>query len=342
MHIQENVSLSSYSTMKLGGPARWLAEAASKDDAQELYKFATDKNIPFLIIGQGSNIVWRDEGFAGLIIVNKILGREVLSDDSSGVTIRVGAGENWDEVVGRAVDNGWSGIEFLSKIPGTAGAAPVQNIGAYGAELSETLVEVEAYDTQTDSFGSILNEACQFSYRNSRFKSKDKNRFMITGIILRLKKSLPEPPFYESLTKYFEEHGVTNYTPTSVREAVTAIRAVKLPDPSVVANNGSFFTNPFVNKEHFEKLKESYPDIKGWPTPEGKVKLAAGWLVEQAGFKGIHDQDTGMATWQDQALVLVNEHGRKTADLLAFKQKVVFKVDELFGVVLEQEPELLP
>lgn len=342
MNIQENVDLSSHSTMRLGGKARYLSEVSAEEAIQELVEWAKAKQIPFLMIGDGSNIVWRDEGFPGLIIVNRLRGRKIINEDGTGATISVAGGENWDEVVAWTVEKGLSGIEFLSRIPGTVGAAPVQNIGAYGAELADTLVEVEAFDTENMAFGGIAKEACGFAYRTSRFKGADKGRFLITGIVLRLNKTQPIPPFYESLQAYFDEHQVTDYNRETVRAAVTAIRAVKLPDPSVVNNNGSFFTNPIISTEQFEKLKSKFPDIKGWPTSDGRTKVSAGWLIEKAGFKGVHDQETGMATWPAQSLVLINEHARRTADLLAFKQKIVFKVDELFGIVLEQEPELLP
>ncbi|MEX2006891.1 MAG: UDP-N-acetylmuramate dehydrogenase [Candidatus Saccharimonadales bacterium] len=341
MNIQENVSLANYSTMRLGGQARWLAEAKDDDDVKALVTFAKQKNTPHIMIGQGSNIVWRDEGFPGLIIVNCILGRKIISQDEAGATLRVGGGEDWDDIVAWTLEKGLSGLEFLSRIPGTAGGAPVQNIGAYGAELSETLVEVEAYDTKTEAFGGIAKDACGFGYRTSRFKTTDKGRFLITGIVLSLGKTQPAPPFYESLQDYFDEHGITKYTGEIVRQAVTAIRAVKLPDPSLVHNNGSFFTNPIIEPGKFEQLKKQFPEIKSWPYGD-KIKLSAGWLIEQAGFKDFHDNQTGMATWEGSALVMVNEQARRTADLLEFKQKIVFKVDELFDIVLEQEPELLP
>jgi UDP-N-acetylmuramate dehydrogenase len=341
VNIQENVSLANYSTMRLGGQARYLAEVSSSDELQELIDWAEKQQVGFMMIGQGSNIVWRDEGYPGLIIIDRIKGREVLSEDDQSATIHICSGENWDEAVAWTVEKDLSGIEFLSKIPGTVGAAPVQNIGAYGAEIAQTLIEVEAYDTQTQAFGSIAKQASGFGYRTSRFKTTDKGRFLITGITLKLHKTQPQPPFYESLEIYFKEHGITEFTPAILRKAVTEIRKIKLPDPSVVSNNGSFFTNPIVDKSKFESLQAQYPDIKGWPYQD-KIKLSAGWLVEQAGFKNFHDEPTGMATWQGSALVLVNEHARKTADLLEFRQKIIFKVDEMFGVVLEQEPELLP
>lgn len=342
VNITENVSLASHSTMRLGGPARYLAEARSDEEVQDLVSWAKSKKLKIIMIGHGSNIVWRDEGFDGLVIVNQIAGREILSQDEASATIKLGGGEVWDEAVAWTVRQGLSGLEFLSLIPGTVGAAPVQNIGAYGAELSTSLKSVGVYDTQENCFESILKDGCNFSYRNSRFKSTDRGRYMILNVVLKLKKTNPQPPFYESLQTYFDEHQINDYTPSAVREAVIAIRSAKLPDPKQVANNGSFFTNPIISTTKFESLKSKFPDIKGWPAGDNKIKVAAGWLVEKAGFRGVHDEQTGMSTWDKQALVLVNEHARTTKDLLEFRQKIIFKVDELFDIVLEQEPELLP
>lgn len=337
----ENVSLRGYSAMGLGGKARFFSEARSEDDLKKLIDWAKERSLPIIVVGEGSNIVWRDEGFEGLLIANHITGREVLDDSTANATIRVGAGENWDEIVEWTVKKGLSGIEFLSAIPGRVGAAPVQNIGAYGAEIAQTLVELSAFDTQTGNFTVIKNKACDFAYRTSRFKTHDKGRFIITSITLRLSKTPPSPPFYESLEKYLAEHKIKDHTPRTIREAVMAIRAIKLPSPAKVANNGSFFTNPVIGKEEFEKLRQKYPDIKGWPHGD-KIKVSAGWLLEKAGFKGVQDKQTGMATWPAQALVLVNEQAKNTADLLAFKQKIQSKVHQMFSIVLEQEPELLP
>lgn len=328
--------------MRLGGKARYLCEVTSEDDLAEAVHWARQQNVPFLAIGGGSNIIWRDEGYDGLVIINSILGRQVIDDSGGTVIIKVGAGENWDDVVSWTVEQKLSGIEFLSAIPGKAGGAPVQNIGAYGAELSSVLREVSLYDTVEDSFGSILAENCGFGYRTSRFKTSDKKRFLITSITLALKRDNPKPPFYESLQDYFDEYKIHEFTPEIVRQAVIAIRSIKLPDPRKIANNGSFFTNPFVSADQYAELKKEFPEIKGWPTDDGRIKLAAGWLVEQAGFRGVHDAETGMATNPAQALVLINEHAESTADLLKFKQKIVDKVQKMFGVVLEQEPELLP
>ena len=230
----------------------------------------------------------------------------------------------------------------MSLVPGTVGAAPVQNVGAYGGELSATLLELEAYDSALNMQVKLQNHECNFSYRSSRFKTTDRGRFFITSITITLRKTNPVPPFYESLQTYLDEHGIDKYTPKSIREAVINIRRNKLPDPEKVANNGSFFTNPIIEHDKFEQLKQTYPDIKGWPIKDGHVKVAAGWLVEKAGFKGVRDEKTGMATWPNQALVLVNENAQTTANLLIFRQSILDRVSKMFGITLEQEPELLP
>jgi UDP-N-acetylmuramate dehydrogenase len=215
-------------------------------------------------------------------------------------------------------------------------------VGAYGQEIAQTLVSVEAYDLHTQQFVNIPNEECGFGYRTSRFKTTDRDRFLITGLLLHLIKGNPEPPFYHTLQGYIDEHTIHDYTPKTIREAVIAIRTTRLPDPRKVANNGSFFANPVIEPAIFTQLQADNPDIIHWPQPDGRVKLSAAWLVEQAGFKDFHDPETGMATWPAQPLVFINEHAKKTADLLKFKQKVVDAVQAKFTVKLEQEPELLP
>lgn len=343
MHIQENVPLSGFSTMRLGGNASYLTLVTDKQMLQEAINWAVDKALPIRMIGGGSNTIWRDEGYTGLVMVNRIEGIEILNENESGSTtsVKIGAGENWDSVVGWAVDHKLSGIECLSLIPGSTGATPIQNVGAYGSEISDTFIELEAYDTETSEFVVLKNAECDFGYRSSRFNTTDKGRYLVTSITLELSHEKPKPPFYEVLQKYFDENDIEVIDLEVLRQAVITIRSGKLPDPAHVANCGSFFGNPIVSSEIYEKLKTNYPEIKAWPYGE-QYKLSAGWLVEQAGFKGIHDQETGMGTWPKHALVLVNEHAGSTADLLAFKQKIVDKVQEMFGVTLIQEPELLP
>ena len=342
MSLQENVSLAGYSTMRLGGKARYLADVKKPEEVSEMAAWAKSNNLPVIMIGRGSNIIWRDEGFNGLVLVNKMSGRDVLADDNHSTTIKFAGGENWDKCVEWTVDKKLTGLEYMSLITGTVGAAPVQNVGAYGGELSHSLLELEAFDTVMGSFVRLQNHECNFSYRSSRFKTTDKHRFLITSITVTLRKTNPVPPFYDSLQRYLDENGIDKFTPKTIRQAVIAIRQSKLPDPEKVANNGSFFTNPMVEQAKFEELKTKYPSMPSWPAAGGRVKLAAGWLVEQAGYKGFRDPQTGMATWPYQALVLVNENARSTADLLAFKQRILDAVQQMFGVTLEQEPELLP
>jgi len=342
MNIEENVSLAPYSTMRLGGNARYLAQVKNQSDLQELINWAKSNSLSIIMIGRGSNIVWRDEGYNGLVLVNKIMGRELLREDGHTATLKFGGGENWDSVVDWTVGKKLSGLEFMSLVPGTVGAAPVQNVGAYGGELSDSLLELEAFDLTLNAFVKLQNHDCNFSYRSSRFKTTDKGRFLITSVSVTLKKFGPDPPFYETLQNYLDEHSIDKYTPKNIREAVIKIRQSKLPDPEKVANNGSFFANPIVPEGTLAQIAATHEGVPHWPASEGKIKLSAAWLIEQAGFKDANDLETGMATWPAQPLVLVNVGAKSTADLLKFKQKILDTVKAKFGITLEQEPELLP
>lgn len=327
--------------MRLGGEAAFLTEVASRIELEEALAWAEERNLPVLMIGGGSNIIWKDEGFAGLIIVNKIMRFEEQLDGQD-YYVTIGSGENWDEAVARTVAKGATGLEYLSLIPGTAGATPVQNVGAYGQEIGNVLVSVEAYDSQTKTFVSIPGFECNFGYRTSRFKTSDRGRFFITAVTLHLTLGNPQPPFYQALERYFADAAITEFTPQIVRDAVIAIRSSKLPDPAKVANNGSFFANPLVDEGTLAQIQADYPEVPHWPTNDGRIKLPAAWLLEKAGFKDYHDPETGMGTWPTQPLVLVNEEAATTAQLLMFRQKIIDTVAEKFGITLEQEPEILP
>lgn len=342
MYIKENVPLSQHSTMRLGGKARYLVDVHDKKELLEAVTWARDKSVPFIMIGEGSNIVWRDEGYDGLVIVNKMLGFGANEKADGSLEATICSGENWDKTVKRCVDLGYSGIEQLSLIPGTVGATPVQNVGAYGREIKDVLEYVEAYDTKTDDIVIIPGRQCDFKYRSSRFKTTDRGRFLIISISLRLTKTNPKPPFYDSLQKYLDKHNINEYTPSTIREAVIAIRQAKMPDPHKVANNGSFFSNPIIESDIFTKLCKDYPTITNWQMPDGRVKISAAWLIENSGFcKDYHDKKTGMGLWQNQALVLVNESAHTTKDLIEFKDCLVSAVKKRFKITLEQEPELI-
>lgn len=348
MFIQEKVPLQAYSTMRLGGQAAYLSEVNDRQEIPELVNWALGKQLPIIMVGSGSNIIWRDEGFSGLILVNKILGTESYDLDEQTTFITASSGENWDKFVESTTDKGLYGIELLSLIPGTAGAAPVQNIGAYGGQLSDVLSTIEAYDLSAGQFVTLRASECSFGYRTSRFKHADRNRYLITKITVQLSKVPTNKSTYHSLESYMKTNNITERTSKNIRDAVIAIRSEKLPDPALVANCGSFFANPIIDKDYSSQLLDGFPRLASWPTkfmwdlPDGTVKIAAGALLEHEGFKGFHDPETGMATWDNQALVLVNEHAKNTADLLKFKQKITSSIQDKFGIVLEQEPELLP
>jgi UDP-N-acetylmuramate dehydrogenase len=342
MFILENVPLSGYSTMRLGGTAAYLTEINKRNEIAGAVAWADERGLPVMMIGIGSNIVWKDEGFPGLVLVNKIERFETYKEDAENLYVTGGAGENWDSFVSRVVDMGYSGLEQLSLIPGTVGATPVQNVGAYGREIADVLTTIEAYDREADMLVTIPGSDCEFGYRTSRFKTTDKGRFFITAVTYHVTKQLPQPPFYESLRKYFADNNITMHTAKVVRDAVIAIRSSKLPNPELVANNGSFFANPIINRDLLSQILFDYPDLMYWEVDDLHVKVAAAWLLEHAGFKDYHDQETGMATWPKQPLVFVNENAPNTASLIAFRDKIVNTVERKFHIKLEQEPELLP
>jgi UDP-N-acetylmuramate dehydrogenase len=328
--------------MRLGGAAAYMLDINDKHQIPEAIAWAEQRNLPVIMIGGGSNIIWKDEGFPGLVLVNKVLGFEEQQEDDENYFVTIGAGEVWDDVVKRVVAKGMTGVEALSLIPGTAGATPIQNVGAYGQEIAQTLVSVEAYDRQAKQLVNIQNIDCGFGYRTSRFKTTDRGRFFITNITLHLLHQNPQPPYYAALQEYLDEHDIHDHAPQIIRDAVIAIRSSKLPDPAKVANNGSFFANPIIDEGLLTQLQATYPNIPHWPAKEGYVKIPAAWLLEQAGFKGVHDEATGMATWPVQPLVLVNECATSTGQLLAFRQKILDTIKQKFDIALEQEPELLP
>lgn len=341
MDIRQDVSLIPYSTMAVGGTARYLVEVSTREQVGEAIKWAKTQQLPVVMIGSGSNLIWDDSGFSGLTIVNKILGYEAYEEDDTNTYLTIGAGEPWDSVVERSVQAGLTGIEALSLIPETAGATPIQNVGAYGQEIADTLTTLQAYDSQIDDFVTIPASDCGFGYRTSRFKTTDQRRFFITSITLHLRKGNPFPPFYAGVQSYIEAHQITDYTPSVIRSAVIEIRNAKLPDPAVVHNCGSFFSNPIVSSTKAWEISQQYSGYPHWSTETENVKLSAAWLIEQSGFKDFHDRETGMATWPTQPLVLVNENAQSTADVLAFRDKIISAVDEKFGITLVQEPELI-
>ncbi len=339
MKVLENVPLRDYATMRLGGPARYLTVVKKLVDLEEAANWALDRRLPILMLGGGSNIIVRDEGFPGLVIINHLKGFDIIEDTPEGAVVRIAAGENWDEAVERTVRHRLSGIEALSLIPGSTGATPVQNVGAYGQEIADTFIELQAYDLQTRQLVTLSKEDCGFSYRNSIFKPLGNRRYLIVNITLGLFKENPTPPFYPRLQKFLDDHHITKYTPQIIRDAVIAIRTQRLPDPEKIPNTGSFFKNPLVSKWLYDDLRAKYPDIPGYDQPDGQIKIPAGWLLDKAGLRNYADY--GMRTYVNNALVFVNEDARSYADLARFRDEICNVIETRFRIKLEQEPELI-
>ena len=336
MDVHTNIPLKNYLTMKLGGNARFMTTVTTPEAAATACRNAKQHSVPFFVLGGGSNVIAKDEGYGGIVIRNRILGFDVVSDDATSTTIKIGAGENWDETVAKTVQMGLIGIEAMSAIPGTVGAAPVQNVGAYGQEIADTLIELEAYDSETDSFVILRNVDCGFEYRHSIFRGEHAGRYVILSITLRLFKAAPQPPFYEALQRYLDEHSVTLFTPQVIRDAVIAIRTDKLPDPKLLPNTGSFFKNAIVEQWQLDDLKTKWPTMPSFELGDRQAKIPTGWLIEQTGLKGqlLH----GMRVHDKNALVLINETAASYADLAAARTEIIGAVRDMFRIQIEQEP----
>jgi len=322
--------------MKLGGEARYMATADSASDVVSLYRNARKENLPIFVLGGGSNVITHDEVFEGIVLLNKIKGFEIISETDETTDVKIGAGEVWDEVVEKAIGLGLQGVEAMSGIPGTAGAAPVQNVGAYGQEIADTLISLEAYDSKTDTIVTISANECDFSYRNSIFRDKEKGRYCILNITLQLNKAEPKPPYYASLQKYIDENDIREVNLSVIRVAVLNIRSEKLPDPAELPSAGSFFKNALVEKWKLEELQKEYSDIPNYAMSDGRYKIPTGWLIDKAGLRGYRSH--GMRVYEKNALVLVNDSATGYDDLAAIREEIVQIVFDKFGVKIEQEP----
>lgn len=349
MIIQKNIPLAPLTTMKVGGPARYFAEVKSEDEVREALKFARGKNLPVFILGGGSNIVISDEGFPGLVIRNRIMGFESeaaggLPAQAGEVRVRVGSGEDWDETVKRTVAAGWAGLQNLSGIPGTVGAVPVQNVGAYGASVDKVIVEVRAVSLEDGQPRIFSNPECRFRYRDSMFKSEEKGKFFITGVVFELAPGGgADVSAYPDLQKYFAGRE-DQPTLAEMRQAVIEIRSRKgmviLPGYEIFRSVGSFFKNPVVSRTEFEGMKAGCPDPWFWELPDGMVKVSAACLIEQSGFpKGYREGAVGISP--KQPVALVNLGGATAKDVAAFARRIQDAVYGKFGASLVPEAEFV-
>ncbi|MCX6754916.1 MAG: UDP-N-acetylmuramate dehydrogenase [Candidatus Nomurabacteria bacterium] len=341
LKIQESVDISSFTTFNIKAIAQYFTILENKEDILELISFSKNKDsLPIYLLGSGSNTIFGTEIVNKIVVLVKIKGFSIFSENSDSVVLQIGAGEDWDEIVNRIVIMNLSGVEALSYIPSTVGAAPVQNIGAYGQEVKNTIISVECFDLKTKAFVSLSNENCNFGYRESVFNRKEKGRYIILSVNFKLSKIYPQIPNYPDVEKYFIQHEITKPTLLQIREAIIEIRKSKLPDPKIIPNCGSFFKNPILDIEIVNQIQKNFPDIKIFPAENNKVKIPAGWLIEKAGLKGVSFGP--ISVYEKSALVLVNKDKTATIkDLENAITKITEIVYEKFGINLEVEPNIV-
>lgn len=335
--ILENTSLKGHNTFGIEAFARYFVQIESEEQLIELFSIEKFHSLPKLILGGGSNILFTKD-YDGLVIFVNIKGISHEVKEHL-VQVTAGAGEVWNDLVQYCVTRDFAGIENLSLIPGTAGAAPVQNIGAYGVELKDVFLSCTAFDTQTQSFAVFSREDCKFAYRDSLFKSIEKDRYIITSISLGLSTTPMINTSYGAIEQELKNRAIETPDIRDVSEVVSSIRVSKLPDPSTIGNSGSFFKNPIIDLDSFNQLQSKFEEIVHYPVGADKVKIAAGWLIEQCGWKGVKHGNTG--TWKNQALVLVNHGGAEGAEVYDFSEKIIASVFTKFGVTLEREVNVL-
>lgn len=337
LSIQEHISLRSCNSLALDVRARYFVAVDSLAQLREALLWAEQRGLDVLLLGGGSNLVLTAD-LEQLVIHLQLRGISVLSEDAEGARIEVQAGENWHAFVQWSLAQGFSGLENLSLIPGNVGAAPVQNIGAYGVELKDQLESVLVLDRDTGQVQRLSNAECQFAYRDSVFK-REPGRRVILSVIFNLPKHAELQLDYGQLRSYLAEQQISAPTALDVSRAVCAIRAEKLPDPKQLANAGSFFKNPVVSAEQAQRLQQTYPTIVNFAQADGQVKLAAGWLIEQAGWKGVRQGDAGVHA--KQALVLVNYANATGAQILDLAAQIQTDILQRYGVELEIEPNVI-
>ncbi len=316
---------------------RWVT-VHSENELRDALVSQRQQRGPLLFLGEGSNTVFTHD-FPGTIIHLALRGIQWHEDDAHFHYVEVAAGENWHDFVEYTLSQGKPGLENLALIPGSVGACPIQNIGAYGLEVSQRIHEVRILDLEIFAFRSLSKEECRFAYRDSVFKHHLAGKAVVTAVVFKLPKVWAPVTQYADIQKYFVEHAIAAPTPRAVFNAVVSIRTQKLPDPCITGNAGSFFKNPIVDQTDFEQIKMKWPEVVSYPQPDGRVKLAAAWLIEQAGLKG--QAVGGAAVSEKQALVLINQGGATADDLNSLVAQVVEKVRLQFAVNLEPEPLLL-
>lgn len=330
--VHTNYSLLPHNTFHVESTAGFFSEPSDIKELIELLEYSDHRALQLLVIGEGSNLLFRNN-FTGLVIHPQMKGIRMLDEASSELLVRVGAGENWDNFVSVCVENGWYGPENLSLIPGSVGSVPVQNIGAYGREVKDLIEYVDILDTKTGVQEQISNGNCEFGYRDSIFKHGEPGRFIITHVVFRLYKTAELLLNYGSVKEIFDKKSEKNIH--TLRDTIIEIRQSKLPDHMSYGNGGSFFKNPMVNRSKFEALFEAFPEIPSYPAEANRVKVPAAWLIDQCGWKGHREGDVGC--WPNQALVIVNYGNASGEEIFQFSEKIQTSVMGKFGIELERE-----
>lgn len=335
MEWKHNFNLQPYNTFGLSTSASRFAIFSSKEELLEALNTVEQSNDPLLVIGGGSNLLLVSD-FQGTVLHNQIKKKEIIEESDQHVIVSVGSGEVWHDFVLWTLNRDFSGVENLSLIPGSVGAAPIQNIGAYGVELKSSFVSCTAIEIETKTECTFFKDECDFGYRWSAFKGPLKGKYIITEVRFRLNKKPEVQIQYGAIKEQLMKQGVTHTpTPKEVSNAVIAIRQSKLPDPAKIGNSGSFFKNPVIPTKQFDELKMLFPEIVGYPDGTGQMKVAAGWLIDQLGWKGYKENNFGVHA--KQALVLVNYGGAHGVDIAQLAHRIQIDVRSKFGIELEAE-----
>ena len=338
MKIQYNIPLKSFNTFGIDATAKEFVEVTTLDELIVLVSTFNFSSRKILVVGGGSNLLLT-QNFDGMVIKNSIRGIEVINEDENTVWVKAMAGERWHEFVLFCIDRGYAGVENLSLIPGCVGAAPMQNIGAYGVEIKDTFSSLDAIEIETGNIITFNNSDCKFGYRESIFKNEAKGKYIIVSVTFRLNKHPNFNITYGAIQQTLDKNGIKDISIKAISDAVIEIRTAKLPNPNILGNAGSFFKNPEIPNTFFEKLKIQFPTIVGYPTSNGNTKLAAGWLIEQCGWKGKKVGNTG--AHKDQALVLVNYGGASGNEIWQLAMDIQQSVKEKFGVTINPEVNIV-
>lgn len=338
MELQENRSLKSLNTFAIDAKARYYAEFNSVDELHDLMEIKNQHSFPLMVLGGGSNILFTKD-YDGLVLKNDLKGIQIVKEDDRHIYIKVMAGENWHQFVMYCVNQNFAGVENLSLIPGNVGASPMQNIGAYGVEIKDVFHELEAYDKEDKVVRMFTENDCEFGYRESVFKNRLKDRFIILSVTYRLNWEPEYNTSYGAIQQELENMGVKELSCKAISQAVINIRSSKLPDPKQIGNAGSFFKNPTISISLYNSLIKDWPSMPSYPVNEELIKVPAGWLIEQCGWKGYRDGDAGC--YPKQALVLVN-YGKATGnDILHLSEKIITSVQSKFHIKLEREVNVI-